>query len=255
MLRRTFLLSVCCVTIFGQSFEVAEIKVNKSGSGPVSAQLVNGQVRLMNAPMRLMIAAAFSVNPDAVTAGPGWMDSDRYDVVAKASPDATEPELRAMLKTLLIERLKLAAHVEEKVAGTYAMTVAKGGHKLKESTPGKPADQRCHPVDGPPEQIHLLCEHLTMADLAKSLQKMAPRYIAMPVVDKTGLQGSWAFQLDWTPMAAPAGRGGDGAPTIETAGGYTMFDALAKIGLKLDHAKLPVPIVVVEHVERVPVDN
>jgi uncharacterized protein (TIGR03435 family) len=257
---RGLLLLAASVAAFGQegrpgTFEVAEVKVNKSGPGPISAQLVNGQVRLINAPMRLMLAAAYSVNPDAITGGPGWLESDRFDVAAKTNPDATEPELRAMLKALLVERFKLAAHVEEKVTATYAMTVAKGGHKLKESTQGKPADQRCHPVDGAPDQIHLACENLTMSDLARSLPGMAPRYITMPVVDKTDLKGWWAFQLDWTPMAAPAGRGGDGAPTIETVGGFTVFDALAKIGLKLERAKLPVPIVVVDHVERVPVDN
>jgi uncharacterized protein (TIGR03435 family) len=94
-----------------------------------------------------------------------------------------------------------------------------------------------------------------MADLAKNLRNMAPRYVTMPVIDKTELKGWWAFQLDWTPAGAPAGRGNDAGPTIETAGGYTMFDALAKIGLKLERAKLPVPIVVVESVERVPVGN
>jgi uncharacterized protein (TIGR03435 family) len=94
-----------------------------------------------------------------------------------------------------------------------------------------------------------------MVDLAKNLQGMAPRYITMPVVDKTDLPGYWAFQLDWTPMAAPAGRGGGDETTIETAGGFTMFDALAKIGLKLERAKLPVPIVVVDSIERLPVEN
>ena len=98
------------------------------------------------------------------------------------------------------------------------------------------------------------CEHITIADLARALPNMAPRYITMPVVDKTELKGTWEFQLDWTPMGPPDGRGGDG-PTIETSGGYTMFDALAKIGLKLERAKLSLPVVVVESVERVPVDN
>jgi len=257
---RGLLLLLVSVAAFGQdgrprAFEVAEVKVNKSGDGRVSVSLVNGQVRLINAPMRLMIAGAYSVNPDAVTGGPGWIDSDRFDLVAKSTPDATEDELRGMLRVLLAERVKLAAHVEEKQTATYALVVAKSGHKLKESTQGKPADQRCRPADGVPDQIHLLCENLTMTDLARSLPGMAPRYITMPVVDKTDLKGWWAFQLDWTPMAAPAGRGGDGGPTIETAGGYTMFDALAKIGLRLERAKLPVPIVVVDHVERVPVEN
>jgi uncharacterized protein (TIGR03435 family) len=245
---------------FGQdnrprTFEVVELKINKTGPGPVAVSLINGQARLINGPMRLLIAAAYSVNPDAVTGAPGWIDSDRFDVVAKSNPDATEDELRLMLRALLVERFKLVAHVAEKVTATYALVAGKGGTKLKESTPNKPAEQLCHPVEGPSEQIHLLCEHISMSDLAKNLRNMAPRYVTMPVVDKTELKGWWAFQLDWTPAAAPAGRGADDAPTIETAGGYTMFDALAKIGLKLERAKLPVPIVVVESVERVPVGN
>ena len=255
MIRTTLLILVSCLAAFAQAFDVAEVKVNKTGPGPVRAQLVNGQVRLTNGTMRLMIAAAYNVNPDAVKGAPDWVDSDRFDVAAKSTPEATEAQLRVMLKTLLIERFKLAAHVEEKPTAAYALVVAKGGPKLKESTAGKPTDQKCRPTDGPPEQIHVACEHITMGDLAKNLPNMAPRYITMPVVDKTELNGPWEFQLDWTPMAAPAGRGGDGAPTIETVGGFTVFDALAKIGLKLERAKLPVPVVVVDSVERLPVDN
>jgi|SRR5215471_16653952 len=254
MIRVFLPIALCAAPLFSQTFEVAEIKINKTGPGPSSAQLINGQARLTNGTMRLLIVAAYKVNPDAVI-GPGWIDSERYDLAAKSKPDATEDQLRAMLKTLLIERFKLKAHVEERPTAAYALLVAKGGHKLKESAPGNPADQRCRPAAGTPEQFHLRCEHITMEELARSLPPMAPRYITMPVVDKTELKGSWEFQLDWTPMAAPDGRGGDGSPTIETLGGYTVFDALTKIGLKLERAKLPVPVVVVESVERVPVDN
>ena len=251
-MRLFFAFALGAGSLFSQSFEVAEVKVNKTGPGPVAAQLINGQARVTNGPMRLLVAAAFNVNPSAVTC-PGWMDSERYDVVAKAKPDATEAELRLMLKALLVERFKLVAHVEERPTAAYALVVAKGGHKLKDSPPANPTENVCGPADGPPEQIHIRCEHISMANLAKSLQNMAPRYITMPVVDKTELPGTWAFQLDWTPAAAPDGR--DGGPTIETAGGLTMFDALAKIGLRLERAKLPVPFVVVESAERVPVEN
>jgi uncharacterized protein (TIGR03435 family) len=255
MARTTLLILVSFLPAFAQAFDVAEVKVNKTGPGPIFAQLVNGQVRLTNGTMRLMIAAAYNVNLDAVKGAPEWVDSDRFDVVAKSTPDATEAQLRVMLKSLLVERFKLAAHVEEKPTAAYALMVAKGGPKLKESTLGKPTDQKCMPVDGPPEQFHLACEHITMGELAKNLPNMAPRYITMPVVDKTELKGAWGFQLDWTPMAAPGGRGGEDLTTIETAGGYTVFDALAKIGLKLERGKLPVPTVVVDSVERVPIDN
>jgi uncharacterized protein (TIGR03435 family) len=247
-MRLHVLVALCAAPLFSQSFEVAEIKVNKTGPGPSSAQLINGQVRLTNGTMRLLISAAYKINPDAIN-GPGWIDSERYDLVAKSTPDATEDQLRAMLKTLLMERFKLKAHVEEKPAATYALIVAKGGPKLKESTPAKPADQRCRPADGAPGLVHLRCEHITMEELARSLQTMAPRYITMPVVDKTELKGSWEFQLDWSPMAGPDGHGAVDGPVIE------MFDAVAKLGLKLERAKLPMPNLVVESLERVPVDN
>jgi uncharacterized protein (TIGR03435 family) len=238
-----------------QSFDVADIKVNKSGPGPTSAKLINGQARVVNAPMRLLISAAFNVTPMRVTGGPGWLDSDRFDLAAKGSPDATEDQLREMLKSLLMDRVKLKAHIEERPTAVYALTMGKGGHKMKESTPANPTDQKCGQGEGSPEQIHMKCEHLTMSDLAKMLPGMAPRYITLPVVDKTELKGLWEFQLDWTPMAAPDGHVDDSGPTIETLGGLTMFDAIAKIGLKLDRAKLPVPFVVVDSVERIPVDN
>lgn len=258
MIRGVVLLAASFVA-FGQdsrprTFEVAEVKVNKTGGG-LSVSMVNGQIRLINGTMRLMIAGAYSVNPDAVTGGPGWLDSDHFDLIAKSVPDATDQELRDMLRALLVERFKLAAHVDEKVTATYALIVGKGGLKLKESSQGKATETPCHRVDGPPELLHVLCERMTMADLAKNLPNMAPRYVTMPVVDKTGLKGWWDFQLDWTPAGAPGGRGADDAPTVETAGGYTVFDAVAKLGLKLERAKLPVPIVVVDAVERMPVEN
>ena len=96
---------------------------------------------------------------------------------------------------------------------------------------------------------------MTMAEFVRLLPAMAPRYVTMPVVDKTGLKGFWEFRLDWTPGSAPGDRGNDDGPTIETAGGYTMFDALAKIGLKLEQTRVPVPMIMVDHVDRVPSDN
>jgi hypothetical protein len=83
-MSRGVLLLVASVAAFAQdgrprAFEVAEVKINNNGPGPVSVSLVNRQARLINAPMRLMIAGAYSVNPDAVTGGPGWIDSDRFD--------------------------------------------------------------------------------------------------------------------------------------------------------------------------------
>ena len=246
---------MCSVPLFCQSFDVADIKINKSEAGPFATKLMNGQARFVDVPMRLLISASFGVTPMRVIGGPSWLDSDRFDVTAKGAPDATVDQLRGMLKTLLMERVKLKAHVVERPTAVYVLTEGKGGHKMKESTPDTATDEKCGQGEGSLEQFHFKCSHVTMTELAKILPGTAPRYITMPVIDKTELKGEWAFQLDWTPMAAPDGHGGDGGPTIETLGGLTIFDAISKIGLKLDRAKLPVPFVVVDSVERIPVEN
>jgi len=248
-------LVVGSVPLFCQSFDVADVKINKSEAGPSSAKLMNGQARFVNVPMRLLISASFGVTPARVAGGPGWLDSDRFDLTAKGAVDATEDQLRGMLKTLLMERLKLKAHVEERPTAVYVLTVGKGGHKMKESTPATATGEKCGQGEGSPEQVHVKCAHVTMTELAKILPGTAPRYITIPVIDKTELKGQWQFQLDWTPMAAPDGHGDDSGLTIETLGGLTIFDAISKIGLKLDRAKLPVPFVVVDSVERIPSDN
>jgi uncharacterized protein (TIGR03435 family) len=248
--------------VFGQtdasaiSFEAAEVKVNKSGGPGILFQfLPGGQLRATNAPMWLLISQAYDLHPDLLSGGPDWMGSDRFDVIAKSRPDADEKELRRMLQTLLAERFKLAVHREEKVRTVYTLTVGKGGAKLKASQPGKPWERRCSPADGAPEQLHLVCPNMSMAELADGLPDIAPRYITMPVMDRTGLQGSFEVKLDWTPMAAPPGAGSDAGPTIETAGGLTIFDAVARLGLKLERAKLPVQVIAIDRVERAPVEN
>jgi uncharacterized protein (TIGR03435 family) len=235
------------------AFEVAEIRINQSGLPGMSAQfLPGGQLRVTNAPMRMLLTLAYHVQPQALLGEPGWVHDDRFDIIAKGKPGSSEDDLRLMLRTLLTEHFKLAAHREEKIMPAYALVVGKGGPKLKPSTPAKPSESRCHNVDGPPEQFHFLCEHMTVPELAEALPGMAPRYITMAVVDRTAIKGTYEFPLDWTPTSAPgAGRGGDAAePTIETTGGFTIFDAISKLGLKLEKARLPVPVIVIDHLER-----
>jgi uncharacterized protein (TIGR03435 family) len=263
MLQNTgaVLLLLCSVPAFCQTeskapaFEVAEVKVNKSGGESGAEFLPGGQLRVTNTPMKRLITEAWHVRPDAISGGPGWLDSDRFDVIAKATPTSSEDDLRLMLQSLLAERFKLAVHKEEKVTAVYALSVGKTGFKGKVAEPAKPGEARCGQGVGPPEQMHRVCPHITMAELAETLPIMAPRYVNVPVVDQTGLKGSYELKLDWTPMAAPDGTREGDAPTIETAGGFTVFDAVAKLGLKLEKAKLPVPIIVVDRIERIPTEN
>jgi uncharacterized protein (TIGR03435 family) len=142
--------------------------------------------------------------------------------------------------------------------------VGKGGPKnLKESTPPAATEQRCRRAPAPASgDVGQTCQHTSMADLADFLTNAVPGYIQMPVVDQTGLQGFYEFQVFWTPagrLNAGPGRGGDaGAENRSTivGSGASIFDALqSQLGLKLESKKLPMPVVVVDHIERLPAEN
>ena len=96
MLRNTVLLFLSFVPAFGQSaakplsFEVAEVKINKSDAVSISFEFLHGQVRVINAPMGLLVSGAYHVRPEALAGAPGWFNTDRFDVIAKSTPDASE---------------------------------------------------------------------------------------------------------------------------------------------------------------------
>jgi uncharacterized protein (TIGR03435 family) len=241
------------------SFEVADVKVNKSGSQEMFANLQNGRVSVRNAPLKLLITAAWNIPPSALEGGPGWLEIDRFDVVAKAAATASEADLRLMLRALLMERFKLTVHQDQKSMAAYVMTVGKRGSKLQPSEAAKPGEERCGPGEGTPGDVHVACHHMTMDDLAQSLPQMAGGYFrGTPVVDQTDLKGSYDFKLDWTPAArynatthgdTPAGSG-------ETGTVLSVFEAVeAQLGLNLESKKVPVPIIVIDHVERAPTEN
>ena len=124
----SMLLFLSAVTAFSQtqttppSFEVADVQVNKSGEVRMAVDMQGGgKLSMRNAPMRVMIAMAYQVRPDAVTGGPAWLESDRFDIVAKAEQKTSPDDLRGMLQTLLAERFKLAIHTDQKVMPAYAL--------------------------------------------------------------------------------------------------------------------------------------
>lgn len=241
------------------SFEVAEVKINKSGSLAMSADLQNGRATVRNAPLRLLITAAYSIPDSALQGGPGWLDTDRFDLIAKAAATTSEDDLRLMLRTLLAERFKLTVHQDQKSMPAYVMTVGKRGSKLQPSEPAKPGEQRCGPGEGTPGDVHVACQHATMADLAQGLPQMAGGYFrGAPVVDQTDLKGSYDFKLDWTPAARynAVTRGDASAGSNDTGNVRSVFDAVeVQLGLKLESRKISVPTIVIDRVERVPTEN
>jgi len=232
------------------SFEVADVKMNQSGEARMAVDFQPGSKFVArNVPMRILIALAYHVRPEAVN-GPGWIGSARYDIVAKASHGVTPAELQAMVQTLLAERFKLALHVERKESAAYALEVSKTGPKLQPSESVPINEQRCVPGTGDANQKHYVCAHMTMPLLAGSLQEIAPRDIDVPIVDQTGLVGNFDFKLDWTPAPPSA------APLSDTIAGPSLFEAVEnQLGMKLRRTKLPLPVIVVDSVEKTPIEN
>jgi uncharacterized protein (TIGR03435 family) len=257
MLRSAVLLLLASALAVGQtpaalpSFEVAAVTANKSGELRMAVDVQpGGKLTMHNVPMKVLIMFAWHLRADALSGGPGWIESERFDVVAKAPEKAPQDEIRRMLQTLLAERFKLAVHADQKPMPAFALVVGKSGSKLQPSETAVLSGQRCTPGEAPPGQRRVDCRHLTMALLADYLQELAVRDFPVPVVDQTGLPGAYDFSLEWTPTAGP----GAAPPADET--GPSIFDAVAtQLGLKLESRKLPLPVLVIDRVERVPAEN
>lgn len=232
------------------AFEVADVHVSAPGTRERGG-FFSGRFDMRGATMLTLIAAAYNVDTGMVLGGPSWLDSDRFDVIAKApSPTPPEDVQQAMLQALLADRFKLAIRRERKDMPVYFLEVGKKGPKLQPAA--KPGDPDCPRVAGEPGLAHLGCHNYTMAALCELLPQVASFYADHPVVDRTGLTGSYDFQLDWMAKAnylAARKNPGDGPQPV------SMFDALEKLGLKLEAGTNPTPVIVVDSVNRTPTGN
>lgn len=173
-----------------ESFEVASVKPTPPdwGKGRYIRMQSAHQLVAKNYELRVLIAFAYSLSPQAISGGPSWIDTDHYDVLAETPGDVrpTLDEQLKMLRQLLTDRFKLTFHREPKEFSIYALTVAKGGLKMKEST----VDPNSTP-EGPlplvfvlaPETVRMPGRYATVAELATVMQRAA---LDRPVVDRTG---------------------------------------------------------------------
>jgi len=262
-------------------FEVASIKPSKPSSGD------HGLFRMGLQPngrftgsvtVKFLLELAYGFKDSQISGGPGWIDSDRYDIEAKPdeafaaltlSTDERFEQVRLMMQALLADRFKLNLRHETKELPVYALVVAKNGPKLKESAPEPGSDSAEPPPPrpgGPPPRGAMQVMPGQLNGNAISVQMLVDPLSHMTgriVVDKTGLKGRYDFTLKWTPGEAegPIFRGGPAGPPPPDAppppdrNGPTLFVAVQEqLGLKLESQKEPVDTVVIEHIER-PTEN
>jgi uncharacterized protein (TIGR03435 family) len=243
-------------------FEVCDIRVSKINDPQLMKAdfLPGGRVDVRGMTLKTIIAAVNKL-PQNMVSGPAWMDSARYDIVAKAVPTSTDDQLFEMARTMLTERFKMVSHTEKKSVSAYALVVGKKGAAMKPAGAGATTDNTatgrenpCPPVQGQTGFNHRQCHGVTMPTLAQLLPQMAPAYFPeTQVVDMTDLKGAFDFNLDWM------GRGVYNAAMANTTGGadapVSIFDAVDKLGLKLDSRKLPMDMIVIDSILQVPVEN
>jgi uncharacterized protein (TIGR03435 family) len=179
-----------------------------------------------------------------------------------------------MLRALLIERFQLAVHTEERPMNAYTLVANKP--KLKKADPtsrtkwqeGAASDSKGDRNANPSLGRLVTCQNVTMAQFAEMLPNIAPGYLRTNVVDATGLEGGYDFTFSFSPIGAiqaaqTARPQAERAPATdatanvpEPSGAISLFEALNKqLGLKLETVKRPVQVLVIDRIERKPLEN
>jgi uncharacterized protein (TIGR03435 family) len=264
------------------SFEVASIKPNKSGSGMIGIRFPGvGQFNVINMPLREMIRFAYQVQLQQIEGGADWINSDRFDIIAKAEGRPTMSQVNAMLRSLLAERFALKIHKETREMPIYELVVARADKRL--GTQLQPATTECRPVRVPngapkppppppppaggpgPDAIppnddgmdmrcgalfgpgFITLRQFTMDRFARDLTMVARRV----VVNRTGLEGRYDIDVEFSPEFRPAPPPGTPEISVPPSDAPSLFTAIQEqLGLKLESARGPVEMLVIDAAER-----
>jgi bla regulator protein BlaR1 len=269
------LLAVAGIYAQTAAFEVASVKQGTftPPSFPLDmsdAFVPTGSRFHANFPLLTYVLFAYKINPapdqrQAIVAHlPGWVSTDRFTIEAKAESNSpTKDQFRLMMRSLLADRFKLAVHFETQQGSIFALTLAKPGKlgpKLRPHGDGPPCDASAgtdvfpamcdaYAMETTPDRMHVRngSRNTTMALFAANLPGISG--LSIPVVDQTGLSGRYDFAIEWSPQPS------DPFATIlalqPDPEGLTYLDAMRdQLGLKLESAKGPIQVLVIDHVER-----
>jgi uncharacterized protein (TIGR03435 family) len=240
------------------TFEVASIKPFKPAPdrrGGGVKQMAGGIGYLASGvPARLIISVMYRMPTGRIKGGPSWLDTDLWEIEAKADKGYDSDDLHTMFKNLLADEFKLKFHVESKEGPVYVLTVDKGGLKMKAND--TPPDFEI-PIKGGPGPGALDGRRVPMEYLCYFLGSNVLRADERPVIDKTGLTGNYDFTLSFLPDLPP-GFNRDQLPPGLPPGFLdrpNIYDALKQqLGLKLESQKGPVPSMIIDSVEK-PAEN
>jgi uncharacterized protein (TIGR03435 family) len=219
-------------------FEVATIKPTDPAFGGIVMRLGGGRFSVTGFTLRDLIAFAYAVDVSQIAAGPNWAASERYDIFGKPEKEGplTRDVARVMLRALLTDRFQLKFHRETKEMPVYVLTVGKNGSKMKPRIDGDGGESTRLVFQG----AKATGRNVSAKVLAEELQAML---FDRPVVDQTGLAGSFDFNLSWRPEAGASVTGDPNDPDIFTA-------IQEQLGLRLQLQKALAEMIVVDGAEK-----
>jgi len=231
-----------------------------------------GRFTYKNVQLRIVLVYAYDVKPEQII-GPSWIDSERYDIIAKVPAGTDRHKVQLMLQNLLAERFKLTLHRATKIVPIYQLMVAKNGPKLTVSNANAPppvstppqlppntkigVDKSGFPIlpDGVGAMTRVTNGLVRMTARAQPISALTNNFeqrLERPVIDKTGLTRKYDFHLEY----ALEQRGGGAPVDGQDDPGPSLFSAVRdQLGLRLELKKGPMEVLIVDHVDRVPTEN
>ncbi len=212
-------------------------------------------ISLNGDPLKIILKEAFRVSADQIV-GPPWLETECIQITATLPAGAGPRNIPEMLQNLLIERLKLTFHKENRTQSGYGLVADKSGLKVKESDPDS-AYNIAHSGQvtfGAAAGTASIKGSMTISTLARLLS----RRLKAPVEDLTGLKQKFYIDLSWAPGPEGAVIAPPGAPIATAPGdpGADLFTAIRNsLGLRLQPHKQQVEFIVIDHLERVPAAN
>jgi uncharacterized protein (TIGR03435 family) len=258
-------------------FEVASIKPNKSHTGTRGISVQPGGLAVTDLTVREIIAFAYGIpNPlryTRISGGPKWLDTERFDIRAKAAGTASTERLRVMLRGLLADRLRLLIRETTANVPIYALIMARRDGTLGRGLRRTPdidcaalfaSGRELQPLPRDPKDVPLciiMAEPGIVSARSRTISDLVTVAFARViqdrvVVDRTGLTGNYDVRLEWTPDPKPFETANDLPPGLPvppppTAGGPSIFTAIQEqLGLKLESQRGPVDVHMIDRVDR-----
>ena len=258
--------------------EVASIRVADTTERQAQVRPAGSQITLSNFSLEQLVVEAWQLPSGAMLGNvPPWLDRVRYTILAKLPPEVDgrtlvihQDPLDSMLRKLLTDRFQIQSHWGEQKVDGYVLVA--GTPRMKKADPSSRTYCKYGPAEGEkdvrrvdsPFSGMFHCQNVTMAQFADLLSAVARGDIKNRIVDKTGLAGSYDFSVSYTgasrlrlqEAAAQAAAKQAGEATAGPVEGLAIDDAVRKeLGIRLEMQPLPLPFLILDHIEKTPTEN